>query len=213
MPTADKQPAVWIRESQKKIIYAHEDMDTAHYTVDILRSSHIAFPSKLSTETIINFAENGVPPGIFQTLIKQNFEDKVTKLTTWDGKDGHYKLWRNICQEGSVITARLARQNVGSARALGYVYEDQEPSLDDNDLVDEEPTSEKSTAWWEDPVSGEPSSLEETCLGLLDAGFSPASCQVLRMKLGYVARKSLTTLTTKYHIRVPMSCTAFVIPG
>ncbi|KAI0344209.1 hypothetical protein BDW22DRAFT_1392606 [Trametopsis cervina] len=192
-PTADRQPRVWLRKSQRKIVYPLTDDDVAHYTVEVLRSSHMTTPSKLSTETIINLAENGV---------------------------GHYRLWANIEKAHSVVKARLARHNAGSARAQGFIFEDTE-EVDDEDVITDETVAagatasaaaERSTAWWEDPVSGQPSSLEETCMGLLDAGFSPSTCSLLRAKLMEVAKNSLKPLAKKYHIKIDMSCTAFVVP-
>ena len=211
--SSEKQPKVWIRKSQRKITYPTEDTDTAHYTVDILRSARMSTPAQLSTETIINLAENGVPAETFAAMMRESFKNRVDKLTQWDGPDGLYKLWKNVCDEGHVVAARLARENAGSARAEGYVYEDPSESLDIDCMEEDPAAAATSTAWWEDPVSGQPSSLEETCAGLLDAGFSPSTCLLLREKLMKVAEKAVSAMRTKYRIGVPLSCTAFVIPG
>ncbi|KAI0706226.1 RNA dependent RNA polymerase-domain-containing protein [Cytidiella melzeri] len=216
-PTPDKRPIVWIRKYQQKIVYAESDDDVAHYTVDFLRSSHMKTPAQLSSETIINLAENGVPATTFRDMMKESFARKVEMLTLWDGPNGLSKLRENISREGNVVSARLARQHAGSARAKGYIYEDYEEPVDsdciaDDDLALMEVGRESSTAWWDDPISGQPSSLEETCMGLLDSGFSPSTCSLLRDKLLRVAKKSLTSLATKFHIKVQLSCTAFVIP-
>lgn len=182
----------------------------------------MAAPAHLSVETIINLAENGVDASVLEDMLTTAFQDKVDKLTLWDGPDGHYKLWRNILKEGHVIPARLARQETGSARAKGYIYEDATDDWEEDDLeaVDQDSqqtgltiTREKSIAWWGDPISGQPSSLEETCLVLLDSGFCPGSSPLLRSKLLHVAEKSIKSLSTRYRLSVPMSCSAFVIPG
>lgn len=213
-------PAVWIREpSQTKINYPR-GYDRAQYTVDILRSSHMTSPSHLSVETIINLAENGVKMEALAVMMKANLSTKVDGLTTWDGDHGLYILWQNVLREGHVVAARLARQEAGSARAKGYIYEDaqegfQDEEVDEDSLEDRllRETGESSTAWWEDPISGQPSSLEETVLSLLDSGFEPESQPVLRSKLKYVAQKSIKTVANKYRIAVPMSASGFVIPG
>ncbi|KAI0089888.1 RNA dependent RNA polymerase-domain-containing protein [Irpex rosettiformis] len=218
-PTPEKRPRVWIRKSQQKIVYPAADTDVAHYTVDILRHARMSTPAQLSTETIINLAENGVPTETFAAMMRESFQSKVDRLSIWDGPNGLFKLWKSVCQEGHVIAARLARENAGSARAKGYIYEDLDETVDvdcmEEDGVVEDGrrvTMEKSTAWWEDPISGQPSSLEETCAGLLDAGFNPSTCELLREKLMKVAEKAIVSLRNKYHIKIPLSCTAFVVP-
>ena len=117
-------------------------------------------------------------------------------------------LWANLAREGGVFAARLARMHAGAARAKGYVYEDRAEGDDDVDA-----RKAQSSAWWDDPVSGCPSSLEETAMHLLDSGFRPDTCPVLREKLKVVAIKTLSPARNSYRMPVSMSCTAFVIPG
>ncbi|PSR72419.1 hypothetical protein PHLCEN_2v11709, partial [Hermanssonia centrifuga] len=150
-------------------------------------------PARLSEETIINLTENGVHIQIFLDLLKLSLESRVDRLMTWDGPQGLFQLWREVTKEGSIVSARLAREEAGSARAKGYVYEDRyaDEGYEDEDDLFAAASSEHSTAWWEDPVSGCPSGLEDTVLYLLDAGFQPDSCQVLAAKLQDVAKKSL----------------------
>lgn len=181
-------------------------------------------PAHLSVETIINLAENGVKTDALLDMLKLSFTHRADRLTTWDGPDGLFKLWNSVVKEGNVISARLARQEAGSARAKGYVYEDATDDWEDDESDITDPNDprrkellqamgERSVAWWEDPISGQPSSLEETCLVLLDSGFSPSSNPVLRAKLRQVAKKSIRSLVDKYRMAVSMSCSAFVIPG
>ena len=48
---------------------------------------------------------------------------------------------------------------------------------------------------------------------LIDSGFRPDSCAVLRVKLREVAKKVVKTFQTKFRFEVPMSCSAFIVPG
>ncbi|CAA7271027.1 unnamed protein product [Cyclocybe aegerita] len=76
----------WFRPSQTKIRYPPGlQLDPAMLTFDLLRTSHMRSPSRLSTETIINLAENGVPHSRFVDLLKATLREMVKGLTTWDG--------------------------------------------------------------------------------------------------------------------------------
>ena len=191
-------------------------------------------PSRLSSEIIINLAENGVPWMVFAQLMKEQLEESVQKLIFWssDGSNGFSEkpeeatrlLRANVERDGSVPRTLLARQNPGTARVHGFISDDprqknnnQEVELYDEDNVADGDDSlgdlEVSTAWWPDPISGCPSALHETVLVLLDAGFSPKENPYLRHKLKQVIDMSISRHTNKYHFDVIQSCTAFVVPG
>ncbi len=206
-------PRIWIRHSQIKIKYPISQHDPAHYVVDVLRSSHLTSPAHLSSETIINFAENGVNPQVFCRLMELAINARVSALLDWEGEDGCKKLWNKVAEEGGVFSARVSRLFPGIARVLGQIRDDKSEEWEDEDGLDQIDVAEHSVAWWADPISGSPSSLEETVMRLLDAGFSPSILQVLRDKLREVAFKAIRTCVQKFHIQVPESCTAFVIPG
>ena len=234
-PEEEQVPTIWLRPSQIKIKYDSKPFDEcilpkgtdpAKVTIDVLRASHMRCPAKLSTETITNFAENGVPHSRFAELFQANLDERVGALLNWDNheggrvdpekRDAEMKLlWHALSREGGVIPARLARADSGRARAFGYVHEDQEEEWDDEDGLTQLDNAlhEQSSAWWEDPISGSPSSLEETCMRLLDSGFRPETCMVLRAKLQEVAKKVVRTFTARYRFEVPMSCSAFIVPG
>jgi hypothetical protein len=55
--------------------------------------------------------------------------------------------------------------------------------------------------------------LEETVLVLLDAGFVPQTCHVLREKLEKLVETKIKTYQRKVKVEVPMSCTAMIVPG
>lgn len=212
-----------LRESQIKIRYT---ADSPHYLpptpdpslliVDVLRPARMSTPARLSVETIINLTENGVPPEVFTGLLEDGLRSSVDELTTWNGPDGHQRLWTRVAAAGGVFRARLARESVSNARAKGYVSEDRDDDdSEDDDLEDNliKAMQEKSIAWWEDTVSGCPSSLEETVMVLLESGFSPSNCRILRDKLKAVIDRILKSYRNKFNISVPMSCTAYVVPG
>ena len=219
--TRDRHAEVWLRDSQIKIRYSDSGpLDRALYTVDVLRSSHLHSPACLSAETIINLAENGVHRDVFINLLKSDMRERIDRLTTYDDNDRKslLRLWTAVGRKGGVLTARLAREMNGKARSSGYVFEDRMlESQDSNGLDDLDElafeTVDRSLPWWWDPMSGQPSSLEETVMYLLDSGFCPGKCNVLRAKLREVAESVTKTYTNKYRLAVPMSCSAWVIPG
>lgn len=230
LPACDEEePKVWLRPSQIKIKYSphspHEcimpaNIDPCKLTLDLLRASRLRCPARLSTETITNFAENGVPFKRFQELFKLNLSERLDVLLGWnaqdrpEGEETMKLLFHALSREGGVMTSRLAREDGGTARVAGHVADDKDVEWDDEDDFDlDEALREQSSAWWEDPVSGCPSSLEETCMVLLSAGFEPRTCNVLRAKLSEVAKKVVKTFRTRYQFAVPMSCSAFIVPG
>lgn len=183
--------------------------------IDVLRSAHSKTPCRLSVETIICLAENGVPKSAFLNLLKQGLEELVAPLLTWDGDKAMKALWCTLRRLGGVHAARKAREDAGLARVKGYSERDaEEIELDDEDGFEQmEALQQKSSAWWEDETSGCPSALEETVMYLLDAGFTPFDCAILRAKLEKVIKKSVKNYVKAYRIDVPMSCTAWLVPG
>ncbi|KAH9852493.1 RNA dependent RNA polymerase-domain-containing protein [Lenzites betulinus] len=226
-PAEEEEPIVWLRPSQIKIKHSahalpdcilHEDADPALLTIDVLRTSRMNTPARLAIETITNLAENGVPYSYFVSLFKMRLEERLDRLLAFDDGDpkSMLRLWNAIAREGAVINARMTREAAGIARAAGLTSRDYEDELEDEDEdgLDglDKALREQSSAWWEDPISGCPSGLEETCLTMLDAGFTPQTCPVLRAKLMEVAKKVVTTFRTRYRTAVPMSCSAFIVP-
>jgi RNA-dependent RNA polymerase len=184
--------------------------------IDLLRSSHMRSPGRLAIETIICLAENNVPHHVFETLLQDGVNQVVADLTTWDGKDAMYKLWRNVAKHGCVMSARMARQASGEARVRGLGDRD----ADGNELEDGEDLKEfanalieRSAAWWSDEISGCPSSLEETVLVLLDAGFVPQTCAVLKERLKVVMNTAISSYLKRCKLEVQMSCIALLVPG
>lgn len=220
------EPKVWIRDSQKKITHSEEpNKDVAMLTVDVLRASHMNSPARLSPETIINLAENGVPREYFMKLFEASLNAALDELVTWalpehtvegdsSSPDSRRELWSVVARSGAVVTSRIARMESNSARARGLVYEvyaDEENDDEEITVVDD--TFTPSTAWWPDPFSSQPSSLEETVCCLLDSGFDPRHQWILREKLKGVISRVADNHTKRCKIPVIESCTAFIVPG
>jgi RNA-dependent RNA polymerase len=163
--------------------------DRAHLVLDVLRRSQLKHPARLSTEIIVNLAQNGVTYDVFEQLMNDGLQDIAASLTQWSGQYAMQNLWAIIAGvNGSVIRSRMSREAAGLSRVLGFGSKDRddEEQDDDEDAVDI-PT--RSKAWWPDEFSGCPSSLEETAMVLLDSGFQPQSCGILAMKLKEVFKK------------------------
>ncbi|ESK96081.1 hypothetical protein Moror_7426 [Moniliophthora roreri MCA 2997] len=205
------EPEVWIRPSQTKIRYSNNDEDECRLIIDVLRSCHSRSSCVLGTETIINMAENGIPAKRFFKLLDEGFNRLITSLTTWEGEDAMYNLWATVARLGGVRAARAARVQAGLARVLGYSEGDAQDD-EDEDGLDEQESEDSSVAWWGDEISGQPSSLEETVMRLLDAGFNPYICSVLREKLSAIVTTHIQNYGAKYRVEVPMSCMTFIQP-
>ncbi|KAI0065260.1 hypothetical protein BV25DRAFT_1913873 [Artomyces pyxidatus] len=210
---SDSKPLVVVRRSMDKIKYDNVS-DPALRTIDVLRASHMRSPSNLSRETIINLWANGVPTSEFSKLLELSLEEVATSLTPKRGE--LEKLWNAVAREGSVFHARKAREAAGTARVRGLkAYDREEVDSDDEDednLAIVPTDSERSSAWWGDEISGCPSSLEETVMVFLDAGFSPFENPILAARLHEVVKKGITSRVSKCRINVAMSCTAHIVP-
>ncbi|TFK75829.1 hypothetical protein BDN72DRAFT_785862 [Pluteus cervinus] len=209
----DKEPRIYLRNSQKKIQYpTTPSIDTAKSSIDVLRASNTHATCRLSVETIVNLAENGVPSSVFIDLLKQNGKALLTAFTKWDIPDAMVELYKVVGREGRVMAARRARENIANARVLGYSNRSPEEDSDDEDGLPQDTFSERSSAWWPDEISGSPSTLEETVLNLLASGFTPSKCPILAAKLREVIKSQLLSHIRHLRIDVEMAATAFLIP-
>ncbi|EAU84823.2 RNA-directed RNA polymerase [Coprinopsis cinerea okayama7 len=210
----EQEPIVWLTPSQRKIFYRLENCDPVHRVIDVLRASQTKTQCRLSVETIINLAENKVPKEVFIGLLSECISAIVTPLLQWDSDDSAHTLWYLVQKLGGVLSAKRARESAGTARVQGYSERD----LDENEWDDEDGftqldlAEQKAPAWWADPISGCPSSLEETVLEFLDSGFMPQSCHVQREKLKHIIRRFIKNISKTYRMTALMSCSAWIIP-
>lgn len=211
----DNERRIWFRPSQTKIKYpAGQPLDPAMLTIDLLRTSRLRTPARLSPETIINLHENGVPEDVFLDLMKESIQEMVTSLTTWEGPNAMFHLWANVERAGGVFAGRRAREAVGEARARGY--SNRSPDEEEDEQADEDELDSgknyRSTPWWGDQISGCPSTLEETIMVLLDSGFTPQTSPILREKLKQCITKKVENRSSNIRFEVKQSASAFVVP-
>lgn len=202
--------------SQKKIRFPDNvEMDPAHRIVDVLRASHLKTPSRLSVETIINLAENGVKKEAFFALLESSLSQLVEPLTDWESPDASLRIWADVCRLGGVMSARRAREQIGLARVMGYSEKDTDNAEDDE--TGSSPAGpddeERSIAFWVDEISGCPSTLEEIIMCMLSGGFTFQDCRFLRDQLKAFIKGRIDKFIKNYRIEVPMSATAFLVPG
>ncbi|KAF9485277.1 hypothetical protein BDN70DRAFT_627571 [Pholiota conissans] len=204
---------VELTPSQRKIKFLTGcEIDPAHRIIDVLRSSHTKTPCHLSVETIINLASNGVKKEAFCDLLKKGLAELIEPLLDWESPDAMRILWSNVRRLGGVMAARRAREAAGMARVLGYSERDTEDDANDEDAFDIGSTETVSSAWWGDEISGCPSGLEETVMYMIDAGFTPLECPLLKDKLDKFIRSKMKSYIKNYRIVVPMSASAFLVP-
>lgn len=193
---ADDSPQIWLRPSQKKINYERScEVDRAHLILDVLRRSEFRNPARLSTEIIVNLAENGVSYETLQSLMNIGLDGIAAGLTTWSGSHAMLHLWKEISKiSGSVFYARAAREAAGKSRLLSlraYDREEEESNEEGQEDVQDIPKSKPN---WANEISGCPAILEEIAMVLLDAGFEPQSCGFLAKTLKEIFKKVRRTL-------------------
>ena len=169
-------------------------------------------PIQISREMITNLGENGVPHTIFAELFRNSLSSTIDSLLDWDGQDAMPRLWAAVFKKWNVMAARIARESTWTARARGVQLYEQEDDSEDEE-ADDADSLPQSTAWWGDDISGCPSSLEETVMSFLDSGFHPASNSILAEKLHILVKNTVKSSMGKYRVKIPMSCSAFVVPG
>ncbi|KZV76675.1 hypothetical protein PENSPDRAFT_569324 [Peniophora sp. CONT] len=220
-----KHLAVYLRPSQVKIERARvPNLDPAHLEVSILRPGRMSASVKISQDIVVCLAENGVPTAVFESRLKQQLADVVSRLLDWPCKSDNgqpsdmLRLWAEVERTGNVVVARHARTSHGSARARGLVMLEPD-EIDDEDTREGGSESrdisfERSLAWWPDDVSGMPSTLEETILVMLQAGFRPDENAVLAHKLKQFLISLLKAMSRSLKVRllVSMSASAWIVP-
>lgn len=162
----------------------------------------------------MNLAENGVGKESFIKLLENSLKETIEPFFDWDTEGALPRMWRILERRGGVIASRRAREQPGIARVKGWSERDgEENAVDDGEQLDGARAEQRSTAWWPDVISGCPSGLEETVMFLLDSGFTPKKCPVLRDKLKKIVQRYIDRETRAFRVEVPMSATGFIVPG
>ncbi|THU93549.1 hypothetical protein K435DRAFT_967237 [Dendrothele bispora CBS 962.96] len=115
------QPRIWIRDSQRKIKYAH--LSRAHRIFDLVSVSHsspVSSSVHLSQQSVLNMWSNGVPADVFKELMEQGLREAIGPLTQWEGRWAMVQLWDTINKTGRVAGTRLARLAPMMSRAMGF---------------------------------------------------------------------------------------------
>ena len=180
--------------------------------IDVLRGSHMQSPIQITGEIITNLGENGVPHTIFAELFCNSLSSTIDSLLDWDGQDAMPRLWNAIAKAWHVMAGRIARESSWTARARGVVLYEKEDGCEDDEEEDTDSVP-RSTAWWGDDISGCPSTIEETVMMFLESGFHPASNSILAERLHILIKNTVKSCMGKYRVQIPMSCSAFVVPG
>ncbi|KIJ49639.1 hypothetical protein M422DRAFT_205121 [Sphaerobolus stellatus SS14] len=212
MGFADAPHRVWLRDSQKKVNYDDDNLDPSHLVLEVLRPAQLKTPARLSTQIIINLAQNGVPYKVFLDLMKDGLQEIAASLTQWTGTFAMENLWRTVCKvNGSVIRSRMAKEAGGVSRLMGFSIRDWGNNEGENpaDDIDEAVLGDQSKNAQTEDDGG---SLEESVMIMLDSGFQPQSCPNLAMKIKEVLKKALNLYIEQYKIVVPRSAEAWIIP-
>jgi RNA-dependent RNA polymerase len=234
----DTKPRVWIRASQVKILVllwksltSSMSLIVAQYTpeisalpenriIDLVRCSQMRINCRINTQVMINLAENtakherGRMVDIFKNLINATFKEIISTFSVVDDKDALLRLCSSI--EKSSSAQRQLRHLARGARARGLIHDHKtEPWVEDEGLSEGEDSAPESAAWWPDPISGLPSTLEETVISLLASGFTPKDTAILRVKLLEIFKSAVRRQARppKFYCTLQESCYGVLIPG
>ena len=222
------EPRIWIRASQIKVKLALDwsprelrRLHCAHLIFDLVQPSKVSAPSRLSKYPIINLSHNGVPTEFISKLMQETLHDIVEPFTRWDRVNAMVILWCIVYRSGNVTTRRLQRHSAGMARALGVSRQFREygPNgellTEDNDSDDSsEQDQQENLQDSRDPrLFTAPETLHESALELIQAGFNPATLKYLSSKIETIIKQILDDYLNDYHIVVPESAEALIIPG
>jgi RNA-dependent RNA polymerase len=203
--SATDLPRIWIRDSQRKVQLPPLEKDSAHVIFDLVaQSNNITVPSRLNKQLTINLAENGVSAQVFEELLRDGLTEIFNSLTQWDGPGAMPLLWSNVNNLGGVSRTRLQKVARGLARVIGLAKRfdmDREDAEDQDDDDDEEAEAEVTR------------SLHQSVLDLIQAGFNPKNSPFLHEKMRMVLKLAMDKFLKKYHIEVPQSAEAFIVPG
>ena len=223
------EPAIWIRPSQMKINLvppsefgptALARVHRAHRIFDLVMPSRSTVPARLSRLTIVNLEYNGVPADVLVKLMEDGLVAEISALTSWKGVGAMPLLWNAVNKASAVSFQRLRRTAAGIQRALGLTRRPNDDVSDDEEDVEGLPGSSSQL----DPadeveledatdVDMPPPSIAEEILARLQAGFSPLEDFHLFNSLKTLLEQVMKSYIKEYHIIVPRSAEAFIVPG
>lgn len=206
-------PKIWITASQVKIKYSSDELDhPARRILDLVRTSKVKSPARLGNQPITNLSHNGVPPQVFQDLLREALSETLdATLSDW-ATDNTLRLFELVSTRG-VNAIKRQRATGKFIREFGHVP-DKEKGTTADDARDEdlggvvdEPVEGP------DPFSGWPSDLGEQVVELFQAGFTPQDSPLLAKGLKAMLKKEVDRMTSKNAIPIRRSAEAFAAPG
>ncbi|KIJ13767.1 hypothetical protein PAXINDRAFT_135617 [Paxillus involutus ATCC 200175] len=211
---ADGPAKIWIRDSQTKIKFGDlHKLGPSQRIFDLLAPSRVTGPSRLSAQLLINLAHNGVPHQILKELMALGLKDEIHELTDWDQPHSMVAVWKGVEKAGHVIMGRVRRQLAGQARALGLgQLRPPDDQLGDDEEMDGPGVAQPLDTTSRKQYSGQPITLHESTLELLQASFHPLKLDLLFNKLESILTLVLDDYVEKFHIPVTESCEAYIIP-
>ncbi|KAG6883508.1 hypothetical protein C0993_005764 [Termitomyces sp. T159_Od127] len=211
------EPKIWIRSSQRKIVY-QRPVDRAHLIFDLLTVSRVSSPEssvRLSEQSIINLSNNGVPDTTLIDIMKKAFIEEVKPLMKWQGPQAMEILWNFIDRMSSVSRTRLTRVTTSMARALGLAgqaWREEEIEIERNG--DTPPIESEGIIgiYTGRASSGVPPTLSEYVMELLQAGFHPKDSTLLKEKIRNLVKNRIQSIVEEFSIPLPESLNAFIVP-
>jgi len=204
---------IWIRVSQKKISLQDPPL-VSHRMLELLAPSRVTGPSRLSSQTLVNIAHNGVPHEIIKELMTAGLKADIQELTSWGQPDSMLLVWRAIERAGNVALARMRRRSTGELRALGLgqmrPLDSQQNEDEDFEMLEEGPSQDLTGR---KPFSGQPVTLHEVAMELLQAGFHPMKLKLLFSKLECILTLVIDDYVRDFHVPIPESMEAYIVPG
>ncbi|KAI7908225.1 RNA dependent RNA polymerase-domain-containing protein [Cokeromyces recurvatus] len=213
-------------------------LDPHHYTFDLVKNSICVYPSNLNTQFIQCLAAGGVPTAVFVEILKEYIHRLATIVTEnqsvevlrdWITRMGHVMMGR---WEGESNTEKGLWRDLNSSSAglddendSGFFTissPDDDTYFDDHNIAEsneDRPEYDWRTRFANNDnhyfrlnrYSGSPASLHEAAIRMLDSGFDLSNAY-LASRITMVFRQVMQSITTKYKIEVPQSCTVTCIP-
>ncbi|KAJ3558083.1 hypothetical protein NM688_g1122 [Phlebia brevispora] len=217
LPTAP--PRIWVRPSQLKIHHVEGDKWTpanlesvhrAQLIFDLLAPARLILPSRLNRLAVLNLAHNGIPKEILVKLMDEGLRAEIDALCQWEGEGAMELLWYAVNRASAVTAQRLQRVSTGLQRALGLLGREADDSFAERDLSDDDGRTSTSLGGGD---VGSPDTVAESVLEQLQAGFSPTTDLRLCENVKQVIKNVLQSAIQDFHITVPCSAEAFIVPG
>lgn len=221
------------------ILQSDFTFDPHHYSFDLVKNSILVYPSNLNTQFIQCLSHGGVPHSVFIVILKEYIHQlaaivtenqSIKLLRDWVAQSGKIMMgrWENEANTEKGLWRDLV--NGGGAGGVddendsGFFTLDSpdESHLSDDDRLDNSTGEEKGLSKLSmetkenhfarlNKYSGFPASLHESIVRLLDAGFDLSNAYVAT-RVTMVFRQIMQSITTKYKIEVPQSCTVTCVP-